>query len=84
MPRIIVFGNAKQATILDQVIPRIELTMTALNWLRSKDIPIASSCNGEGVCKKCIINSNLVSCQINLQDLLNENTQEIKINVSYL
>jgi Na+-transporting NADH:ubiquinone oxidoreductase subunit NqrF len=84
MPRIIVFGNAKQTTILDQLIPSDDLTTPALNWLRSQGIPIASSCNGEGVCKKCIINTNLISCQLTLKDLLNDNTDEIKINVSYL
>jgi ferredoxin len=84
MPRIIVFGNAKKTTIIDQVIPNIDLTITVLNWLRSQDIPIASSCNGEGVCKKCVINTNLISCQVTLKDLLNENTKEIKIDVSYL
>lgn len=43
-----------------------------LDLFKSIDIPIASSCNGVGQCKKCITSDGRLSCQIKLSDLRNE------------
>lgn len=34
-----------------------------LTFLREKTIPVASSCSGEGVCKKCVFNESFLSCK---------------------
>jgi uncharacterized 2Fe-2S/4Fe-4S cluster protein (DUF4445 family) len=56
---------------------------TLMDYLISQGIPIASSCKGEGVCSKCTINSNLLSCQISLKNFL-ELYPNQEIFISYL
>lgn len=44
-----------------------------LEFLVSKEVPIASSCFGLGQCKKCVMNSDkLLACQITVKNLLNK------------
>ena len=54
-----------------------------LEYLRDLNLPVASSCYGEGVCKKCklIINGEeKLSCQISMQDF----SDSVTIEISYL
>jgi len=83
MYQVRVWGKASQKNILSKFISAEELNDNALQWLRSNHIPIASSCNGDGVCKKCIINNDQLSCKTQLSDFLNLQGQ-INIEVSYL
>jgi len=43
-----------------------------LELLRLNSIPIASSCYGEGICKKCVINDGIISCQIFVKDFIKD------------
>jgi len=80
--RITFIGNASKK--------REELHFTAVNtneslmdFLRSKSFPIASSCYGEGICKKCVINLNgneEISCQISLKSLTINKTNIIIVD----
>lgn len=54
-----------------------------LKWLRKNQITIASSCDGEGVCKKCVIQNEWPSCELTLKTFL-ERQPDGKIFVSYL
>lgn len=54
-----------------------------LFFLRRKGITIASSCDGEGVCKRCDIQNGWLTCRLTLQKLL-ELSPDGKIFVSYL
>lgn len=58
-----------------------ELKLTVMDFLLKRGYPIASSCSGEGICKKCVVNEVLVSCQIKLEDFLEQNSE---IKISYL
>ncbi len=58
-----------------------DLNLTLMDFLLKNDIRIASSCSGEGVCKKCIVNESIISCQISLLEFLKSNQTVI---VSYL
>ncbi len=60
-----------------------ELEMVLLDWLRSKEVTIASSCDGEGVCKKCSIQNDWLTCELTLKAFL-ERQQDGKIFVGYL
>jgi Na+-transporting NADH:ubiquinone oxidoreductase subunit NqrF len=60
-----------------------ELNRDLLSWLRSKGITIASSCDGEGVCKKCNIQNGWLTCELTLKEFL-ERQPDGKIFVSYL
>jgi Na+-transporting NADH:ubiquinone oxidoreductase subunit NqrF len=81
--RIIVKGNASQKIILTDTIEQSLLNQNVLTYLQSKSLPIASSCNGEGICKKCIINNNLLACTLLLKNLI-DHTNSILIEIAYL
>ncbi len=76
MPKIgelLIFGEASGKLIkIIEVYPR-HLEETLMNFLLINNVPVASSCNGEGVCKKCqltIENEVTLSCQISMRNLL--------------
>lgn len=54
-----------------------------LFFLRKKGITIASSCDGEGVCKRCDIQNGWLTCRLTLEDFL-QRQPDGKIFVGYL
>jgi Na+-transporting NADH:ubiquinone oxidoreductase subunit NqrF len=60
-----------------------ELKEILLTFLRSKGITIASSCDGEGVCRKCVIQNDWMTCMMTLEDLIQRQPNK-KIFVGYL
>jgi Na+-transporting NADH:ubiquinone oxidoreductase subunit NqrF len=61
----------------------LDLDKNLLRFLREKGITIASSCDGEGVCKKCSIQNDWLTCKLTLKTFL-ERQKDGKIFVSYL
>lgn len=70
-------------TVKDIHFSEEELSQNLLKWLRSKDITIASSCDGEGICKKCVIQNGWLTCEMTLESFL-KRQPDGKIFVSYL
>jgi Na+-transporting NADH:ubiquinone oxidoreductase subunit NqrF len=60
-----------------------DLDTDLLTFLRAKKITIGSSCDGEGVCKKCDIQNGWLTCQLTLRSFL-ELQPDGKVFVSYL
>ena len=60
-----------------------DLEKDLLHFLRAKGITIASSCDGEGVCKKCVIQNDWLTCRLTLKEFLELVPSGI-IEVSYL
>lgn len=60
-----------------------DLTKDLLSFLRAKGITIASSCDGEGVCKKCVIQNGWTTCELTLEEFFQRQPDK-KIYVSYL
>jgi len=60
-----------------------DLGKDLLTWLREKGVTIASSCDGEGVCKKCVIQNGWLTCEITLEEFLSRQPDR-KIFISYL
>lgn len=60
-----------------------DLQKDLLHFLRGKGITIASSCDGEGVCKKCGIQNGWLTCELTLEEFLKRQPDGI-IEVSYL
>lgn len=52
------------------VWPIEDPTENLMSFLRSKGVPIASSCGGDGVCRKCVVNGDNMSCQMSLRHFL--------------
>lgn len=83
MPLIEVWGQASQKLIATFKIPPQALSQTLMDFLRSHQIPIASSCLGQGECLRCLINENILSCQILVKDFIEER-KITRVSVSYL
>ncbi|MBY0518296.1 MAG: 2Fe-2S iron-sulfur cluster binding domain-containing protein [Bacteriovoracaceae bacterium] len=52
-------------------------------FLMQQGLPIASSCAGDGVCKKCVVNGDRLSCQIRVGDWLRDFPDQ-DVEVGYL
>lgn len=60
-----------------------EVSENLLNWLRKNEVLMASSCSGKGVCKKCVIQNDWVTCELTVKEFLDREPTGI-IEVSYL
>jgi Na+-transporting NADH:ubiquinone oxidoreductase subunit NqrF len=60
-----------------------DLEVDLLHFLRGKGITIASSCDGEGVCKKCVIQNGWLTCELTLEEFLKRRPDGV-IEVAYL
>jgi len=58
-----------------------DLQLNLLDFLLKNQFPIASSCSGEGICKKCVINEDILSCEVKVYEWLEKNQP---IEISYL
>lgn len=60
-----------------------DLSRNLLFWLRDQGVTIASSCDGEGVCKRCYIQHNWLTCEMTLGEFLIREPSG-RIEVGYL
>lgn len=80
-----IFGLASNSLVKIIEVKSEDLNLTLMEYLRRENIPVASSCYGEGICKKCVVKLGDVeelSCLISVKKLL-----EMKIttiSISYL
>lgn len=86
MKELIVFGRASQKQI--KVIPLSEsdLSTNLMEILLDNGIPVASSCNGEGACLKCLVTANgekIVSCQTEVIDIIKDHSS-VTVLIAYL
>ena len=70
-----------KVTLLDYA--STDLSLNLLQFLREKGITIASSCDGEGVCRKCVIQNDWLTCELTLKEFLSLCPEGI-IEVTYL
>jgi Na+-transporting NADH:ubiquinone oxidoreductase subunit NqrF len=69
--------------VIEIVLNESDLQKDLLSWLRSRGITIASSCDGQAVCKKCCIQNDWLTCVLTLEEFLKRQPDR-KIIVSYL
>lgn len=60
-----------------------EMEMILMDFLRKKQMMIASSCSGAGICRKCIIQDDILTCVPTVKEFLQSRHDGIVI-VSYL
>lgn len=67
-------GLASQKEIAEFIFddPKDIPHLSLMEFLRSKKIPIASSCFGEGVCRRCKVNEGLLTCQVSVYEFLTQ------------
>lgn len=61
----------------------LDLKENLLIFLRKKGVTIASSCDGEGVCKKCVIQNDWLTCMMTLEEFFQRQPNR-QIIVDYL
>jgi Na+-transporting NADH:ubiquinone oxidoreductase subunit NqrF len=66
LQKISVIGKASGNTTILDVKP-LHMKMTVLDYLTNYEIPVASSCRGNGICHKCKINKNLLACELTVE-----------------
>ncbi len=82
--KIIIRGSSSKKKLKEIIFDSNNET-SLMEMLRSHNIPIASSCYGEGVCKKCMINDDIISCQMKVREFLELSTKyNNTITISYL
>lgn len=83
--KVEIYGKASQKIIRTLEVDTTE-ERSLMDFLRDHGVPIASSCYGEGVCRKCIVNSTLLSCQLKIRDIPFPDIpgQLFKIEIDYL
>ncbi len=86
MKTLVIYGKASQKEIKKIIITPTDFKLNLMNLLLANSIPVASSCNGDGICLKCIVEVNgekLLSCQCDVADLFKEHDC-ITVLFSYL
>lgn len=63
--------------------PVPDLTVNLMDFLRAQGLPVASSCDGEGVCRKCVVNEVLLSCQLSVGGFLQRHPDGVVV-LSYV
>ncbi|MFG1484111.1 hypothetical protein ABMA79_10595 [Halobacteriovorax sp. HFRX-2_2] len=79
--QVTLIGKASQKSWTLSV-DETDMNLTILEFLRSKEIPVASSCDGEEICRLCIINDDLLACGLLVKDIIQKYNSIITI--SYL
>tara|TARA_R110000868_G_scaffold127493_3_gene335191 strand:- start:7895 stop:8167 length:273 start_codon:yes stop_codon:yes gene_type:complete len=80
-----VFGGASQKLVNELVVDEQSMELTLMEFLRHMKIPVASSCYGEGVCRKCSVKvgeTEVLSCMMTIKHFLNNH--EPVVLISYL
>lgn len=78
MSLIIVRGLASKKEIHLNV-SKNQTNLTLLEFLTQEGLPIASSCRGQGSCKKCVFNIDELSCQEVVSNFIGK-----KVSIDYL
>jgi ferredoxin len=80
---LIIHGLASGKEVARFDLTEQELGLDLLNICRDHGIPIASSCDGEGVCKKCGIQNGWLTCMTTARRFF-ELCPEGIVQISYL
>lgn len=91
---IIVFGRAsnkiiKAIDLNNQVDTTALINLSLMQILQLNNIPVASSCSGDGVCQKCVVYLNNgpkphLSCQLFMKDFISFKNNDIIVTLTYL
>ncbi|MBY0415509.1 MAG: hypothetical protein K2Q18_15155 [Bdellovibrionales bacterium] len=87
MKRLLIYGGANQKIVHTFELLDSDLSdKSLLEFLRDHQVPVASSCLGDGVCKKCVTKNStktFLTCEVTLLELF-QNTNEETLCFPYL
>lgn len=85
MKRLIINGGASKKEITLFISPS-SMRDNLLNFLRDREIPVASSCGGDGICQKCVCvikEEKILTCMTTVAEVLN-GQESATLTISYL
>lgn len=85
MPKLLVRGLAsnKDIRLFEWIKVSDAPKVSLMDFLRSHKIPVASSCFGEGVCRRCKVSETILSCQVKVFELFDQ-SESVEITIDYL
>jgi len=63
-----IYGKASQKFVAELSVE--DTSEVLMFFLMRHNLPIASSCAGDGVCKKCCLSDGRLSCQMSVEEAL--------------
>lgn len=72
-------GLSSGKVITLEISPKHQ-SIKLLDFLRVSGIPIASSCRGEGICRLCVVNESILSCEVTVQEYLELHGKTIRLS----
>ena len=81
--KLIILGGASKRVFKEIPVTEGDLIRELMAFLRVNKVPIASSCLGEGFCRRCIVCENVLSCQITVGEFM-EKFPDHTVRVTYL
>lgn len=85
MKQLIIIGGASKKEIILPVPPAY-MRDNLLNFLRGHQIPVASSCGGDGICQKCVCiirEEKILTCMTSVTEILS-GEDSVTLTISYL
>ena len=83
-PIIEIYGMASKKLLIDYKLSPNDLDKNLMSFLQSFGLPIASSCQGDGICRLCVVNESVISCKTLVKDLPSDKKGIRKVTISYL
>lgn len=86
MKELVIFGEASKKEIKKISISYRDFDTNLMDFLRRQDIPVASSCSGDGICLRCVTvngHQKFLTCQKKVRDLFRDSDSET-LSFSYL
>ncbi|MBC7714978.1 MAG: 2Fe-2S iron-sulfur cluster binding domain-containing protein [Rhizobacter sp.] len=86
MKKLIIYGEASQKVVKEIDVSYRDFEMTLMNFLLANNIPVASSCGGDGICKKCTVTMHyqkILTCQKTIRELFADFSEQT-LSFSYL
>lgn len=80
--QITVKGLASGRTQTFEIDP-LDRSIILMRWLQNNGYSIASSCDGQGVCKKCVIQNEWITCEITVEQFLEKDPSRTVL-IAYL
>ncbi len=82
MQQKIVLKGLASGKVTEFDVSESQMDKTLLEFLQENNQPIASSCSGVGVCQRCVVNGEILSCDLTVSEFLKSHCG--KLTISYL
>ena len=89
MPRekislIDIYGSASKKLLIRRELSIQDLNISLMSFLQNLGLPIASSCQGDGICRLCVVNEKVISCKTSVRELPVDENGVRKVSIGYL